>query len=127
MIDEEEYKKRLERARQLRNSIGIVSSSDNSTEINSSSSNANNYQSRLERAKNLRNSLGIYTSEELKDTTTNVIKNDNESNKTTTNNPTAITIEAENEANKPTITSKEENNCFLKRKVFENSIFFSNS
>jgi len=109
MIDEEEYKKRLERARQLRNSIGIVSSSDNSTEINSSSSNANNYQSRLERAKNLRNSLGIYTSEELKDTTTNVIKNDNESNKTTTNNPTAITIEAENEANKPTISSKEEN------------------
>lgn len=106
MIDEEEYKKRLEKARQLRNSIGVVSSSDNNTEI---TSNPNNYQSRLERAKNLRNSLGIYTSQELKDTTTNVIKTDNESNKTTTNTPTSITIEAENEANKPKEETKIQN------------------
>lgn len=67
MLDEkdEEYQKRKERARQLRNSVGMITANDmqnigtdNITTIN----NDNSYIEKLNRAKQLRNSVGFITS-----------------------------------------------------------------
>lgn len=67
MLDEkdEEYQRRKERARQLRNSVGMITSNDmqnigtdNITTIN----NDNSYIEKLNRAKQLRNSVGFITS-----------------------------------------------------------------
>lgn len=59
--DDEEYEKRLERARNLRNSIGMTTENNNNIQINYD----DEYTSRLNRAKELRNSVGMITDYDL--------------------------------------------------------------
>lgn len=61
--DDEEYKKRLERAKLLRSTIGITTSDDysNSTPIQYD----NDYLGKLNQARELRNSVGMITSNDL--------------------------------------------------------------
>ena len=69
--DDEEYKKKLERARLLRNSFGMITSKDE--EINNTTTNNNtystkeisDYQDKLEKARKLRNSFGMTTLKDI--------------------------------------------------------------
>ncbi len=60
ILDDEEYKKRLERARQLRETIGFTTNFDTPNNSTSFSSDTE-YQERLNRARELRNSVGMIT------------------------------------------------------------------
>ena len=67
--EDEEYKKKLEEARRLRHSMGIVTSRDieNGYDINENTISLNNdseYQKRLQEAKDIRHSMGIMTPKE---------------------------------------------------------------
>ena len=60
--DDEEYKKRIERAKVLRNSVGMITDNDN---INIQYD--NEFQERLNKAKELRNSVGMITNQDLEE------------------------------------------------------------
>ena len=68
--EDEEYKKKLEEARKLRQSMGIVTSRDieNGYDVNENTISLNNdsdYQKRLQEAKDIRHSMGIMTPREM--------------------------------------------------------------
>ncbi len=72
--EDEKYKKKLEEARKLRQSMGIVTSRDieNGYDINENTISLNNdndseYQKRLQEAKDIRHSMGIMTPRELEE------------------------------------------------------------
>lgn len=71
--DDEEYKKRLEEARRLRESVGMITSNDTDYEnsiLNTHQNIINNdYTNKLEEAKKLRNSVGMITSHDLEEPT----------------------------------------------------------
>lgn len=69
-IDDEERKKRLEKAKSLRNSVGMITANDETsiseeTNSNNTEQTVNDYQEKLNRAKQLRNSVGMITSKDL--------------------------------------------------------------
>ena len=100
--EEEEYKKRLERAKKLRNSVGIYKTDEiKNSNTNIVSNSSADFQSNLERAKKLRQSMGIYKSDELQNITSKIETNKSNVEKTdNTDDVTVTTYEAENEANK---------------------------
>ena len=61
--EDEEFEKRKERARLLRNSVGMITNND--LESNSTLAFDNDFQSKLNRAKELRNSVGMITNKDL--------------------------------------------------------------
>lgn len=69
MFNDEEYEKRKERARLLRNSVGMVTDNDiqydTSNFDNDSQDNFNEYQEKLNEARKLRNSIGMTTPKDL--------------------------------------------------------------
>lgn len=80
LLDEkdEEKKRRLERARMLRNSVGMITSKDNISPSNIEYTNKDT--EKLNRARMLRNSVGMITSKDIdsnseKNTTTNIDSN----------------------------------------------------
>ena len=71
--EDEEYKKRLEEARRLRQSVGMVTANDTEYENNTLSTHQNaidnDYINKLAEAKKLRNSVGMITSNDLEEQT----------------------------------------------------------
>lgn len=64
--DDEEYKKRLEEAKRLRMSTGMITPSDYNSNNNSfAQTTDDDYQARLQEAKRLRNSVGMITSNDI--------------------------------------------------------------
>jgi len=74
--EDEEYKKRLERARLLRNSVGMTTENDISNNTTSVQYD-NEFQERLNRAKQIRNSVGMITDYDIESKETNVDDFDN--------------------------------------------------
>lgn len=73
--DDEEYKKRLEEAKRLRMSTGMITTSDYNSNNNSfAQTTDDDYQARLQEAKRLRNSVGMITSDDI-ETDNDRIKN----------------------------------------------------
>lgn len=64
--DDEEYKKRLEEAKRLRMSTGMITTNDYNSNNNSfAQTTDDDYQARLQEAKRLRNSVGMITSNDI--------------------------------------------------------------
>ena len=64
--DDEEYKKRLEEAKRLRMSTGMITTNDYNSNNNSfTQTTDDDYQARLQEAKKLRNSVGMITSNDI--------------------------------------------------------------
>lgn len=73
--DDEEYKKRLEEAKRLRMSTGMITTNDYNSNNNSfTQTTDDDYQARLQEAKKLRNSVGMITSNDI-ETDNDRIKN----------------------------------------------------
>lgn len=73
--DDEEYKKRLEEAKRLRMSTGMITTNDyNSNNDSFAQTTDDDYQARLQEAKKLRNSVGMITSNDI-ETDNDRIKN----------------------------------------------------
>lgn len=73
--DDEEYKKRLEEAKRLRMSTGMITTNDYNSNNNSfAQTTDDDYQARLQEAKRLRNSVGMITSDDI-ETDNDRIKN----------------------------------------------------
>lgn len=65
LLDEkdEEYKRRLEEARKIRNSVGMITLKDNTSPSNIKYT--NEYQEKLKEARKIRNSVGMITSKDI--------------------------------------------------------------
>lgn len=119
LLDEkdEEKKRRLERARMLRNSVGMITSKDNISPSNIEYTNKDT--EKLNRARMLRNSVGMITSKDIdsnseKNTTTNIDSNIQKETEIS-NNP----VENKNEVNVNKLTPEQQKE--LQNKVKEAS------
>ena len=109
--EDEKYKERLERARKLRNSVGMVTGNDltdtSSNNYMQTSIDYNDYQNKLNRAKKLRNSVGMVTSQDLNNNS-NIVEN----------NPTDY-LEDEKEMSEKVETTLKEDEENISNKVSE--------
>ena len=126
-LNDEELKKKKEKARLMRNSIGMITSNDieNSTSTNISIE-SNSYQERLQKAKELRNSVGFTTPKDYLEQENIIDKQMEEKNTTfeTSVEPLNNTRqEQETIEQEETITENESNNLFdkVKKNINENT------
>lgn len=122
VITEEEYKKKLEEARKLRNSVGMFTTDElNNFSENptwSFSNNDNDYNNKLNEAKQLRNSVGFITNNDIKDPVINTNIRDDEDKITNTTENTFDKVEEQNIVNNNVINSDETENA-QKPTIFE--------
>lgn len=101
--EDDEYKKKLEEAKQLRNFVGMATSSESDNTINYSSN--SNFQQKLNEAKNLRESVGMITTNDIEEV------NPDETNNNSLDNPMSVTTYvAENEIGNDKENNKEKSN-----------------